>query len=119
MLQKPKKGDQIPELMKILEENFIKEDDGKWVIPDRENQAHLTIMRNKRLHKQFDLFVEQAGRARRLTDTNIEALRYGFTECYKEKDFATIVKVAEKLPESLLMEDEVLLQFYDIAISHV
>lgn len=119
MLQKPKKGDQIPELMKILEENFIKEDDGKWVIPDRENQAHLTIMRNKRLRKQFDLFVEQAGRARRLTDTNIEALRYGFTECYKEKDFATIVKVAEKLPESLLMEDEVLLQFYDIAVSRV
>lgn len=119
MLQKPKKGDQIPELMDVLKENFIKEDDGKWVIPDSENQAHLTIMRNKRLRKQFDLFVEQAARARRLTDTNIEALRYGFTECYKEKDFATIVKVAEKLPESLLMEDEVLLQFYDIAISRV
>ena len=119
MLQQPKKGDQIPELMDILKENFIKEEDGKWVIPDSENQAHLTIMRNKRLRKQFDLFVEQAGRARRLTDTNLEALRYGFTECYKEKDFATIVKVAEKLPESLLMEDEVLLQFYDIAISRV
>lgn len=119
MLQKPKKGDQIPELMDVLKENFIKEEDGKWVIPDRENQAHLTIMRNKRLRKQFDMFVEQAGRARKLTDTNLEALRYGFTECYKEKDFATIVKVAEKLPEALLMEDEVLLQFYDIAISRV
>lgn len=118
-LQRPKKGDQIPELMDILRENFIKEDDGKWVIPDRENQAHLTILRNRRLRRQFDLFVEQAGRARRLTDTNLEALRFGFTECYKEKDFATIVKVAEKLPEALLMEDEVLLQFYDIAISRV
>lgn len=119
-LPKPiKDGDQIPELIEILKENFIKEDDGKWVIPDRENQAHLTIMRNKRLRKQFDIFVVQAGHARRLNDTNLEALRYGFTECYKENDFATIVKVAEKLPESLLMEDEVLLQFYDIAISHV
>ena len=118
-LQTPKKGDNIPELKQILEENFIKEDNGKWVIPDFENQAHLTEMRNKRLRKQFALFVEQAGKARRLTDTNLEALRFGFTECYKEKDFSTIVKVAEKLPEALLMEDEVLLQFYDIAMSHV
>jgi len=118
-LQTPKKGDAIPELMDILKENFIKEDDGRWVIPDFENQAHLTEMRNKRLRKQFGLFVEQAGKARRLKDTNLEALRFGFTECYKQKDFATIVKVAEKLPESLLMEDEVLLQFYDIAVSHV
>ena len=118
-LQTPKKGDTIPELMQILQENFIKEDDGRWVIPNFENQAHLTEMRNKRLRKQFALFVEQAGKARRLTDTNIEALRFGFTECYKEKDFATIVKVAEKLPEALLMEDEVLLHFYDIAVSHV
>lgn len=118
-LQTPKKGDAIPELMDILKENFIKEDDGRWVIPDFENQAHLTEMRNKRLRKQFGLFVEQADRARRLTDTNIEALRFGFTECYKEKDFATIVKVAEKLPESLLMEDEKLLMYYDIAVSHV
>lgn len=119
MLQKPKKGDQIPELMQILQENFIKEDSGKWVIPDAENQAHKTEMRNKRLRKQFDLFVEQAQRARRLTDTNIEALRFGFDECYKQKDFATILKVAEKLPESLLMEDEKLLMYYDIAVSHV
>ena len=119
MLQKPKKGDQIPELMAVLKENFIKEEDGKWVIPDAENQAHLTEMRNKRLRKQFDLFVEQAGKVRRLKDTNLEALRFGFTECYKEKNFATIVKVADKLPEALLMEDEVLLQFYDIAVSHI
>lgn len=118
-LQTPKKGDTIPELMQILEENFIKEDDGKWVIPDFENQAHKTEYRNKRLRKQFALFVEQAGRARRLTDTNLEALRFGFTECYKEKDFVTIVKVAEKLPETLLMEDDVLLRYYNIAISRI
>ena len=36
-----------------------------------------------------------------------------------EPDFATIVAVGNKIPESLLMEDEVLLQYYDIAASRV
>ena len=49
----------------------------------------------------------------------VEAIRAGFKQCYIDKDFATIVKVGDKIPQNLLTEDEILLQFYDIALSHV
>jgi hypothetical protein len=35
------------------------------------------------------------------------------------QNFKTIVQIGERIPNNLLMEDEVLLQFYDIASSRV
>ncbi len=43
-------------------------------------------------------------------------LRYGFKDSYKHKDYATIVSVGDHIQESLLLEDEVLLQYYDNAV---
>ncbi|MCD8295760.1 MAG: DNA methylase, partial [Clostridia bacterium] len=106
-----KKGDTIPELMQILEENFIRDEDGRWHIPDINNQAELEAMRNKRLLKEFDGYVA----SKRIRDARLEALRAGFKNCYEKNDFATILAVADKIPESLLMEDEVLVMYYDIA----
>lgn len=115
-----KKGDIIPELLTILEDNFIKDDDGAWHLPNPEKEADLEIMRNKHLQKEFNLYVEQASKPRvKLKEVRLEALRYGFKECYRSKDFQTIVLVASRIPEALVMEDEVLLQYYDIAASRV
>lgn len=111
----PKKGDKLPELMQILEENFLKDDNGYWHIPDINDQAQKEAMKTKRLMKEFAVYVE----AKKVKEARLEALRCGFKECYKIKDFATIVAVGNKIPESLLMEDEVLLQYYDIAASRV
>ncbi|MBE6232698.1 MAG: DNA methylase [Bacteroidales bacterium] len=111
----PKKGDKLPELMQILEENFLKDDNGYWHIPDINDQAQKEAMKTKRLMKEFAVYVE----AKKVKEARLEALRCGFKECYKMKDFATIVAVGNKIPESLLMEDEVLLQYYDIAASRV
>ena len=55
----------------------------------------------------------------KIRTVRLEALRAGFKEAYSNKDFATIVQVGNRLPESLLMEDEALLQYYDIASSRV
>jgi len=49
----------------------------------------------------------------------VEALRAGFKQCYQEKEFETIVRVGDRILNNLLMEDEVLLQFYDIAATKV
>ena len=114
-LVKPKKGDSLPELMQILDENFIKDENGYWHIPDVNDQAQLEVVRNKRLLKEFDIYVE----AKKIKDARLEALRAGFKECYKNKDFATIINVGDKIPEELLTTDEVLLQYYDIASSRV
>ena len=114
-LVKPKKGDTLPELMQILDENFLKDENGYWHIPDINDQAQLDAVRTKRLLKEFEVYVE----AKKVKNARLEALRAGFKECYKNHDFATIVSVGNKLPEELLTTDEVLLRFYDIASSRV
>lgn len=114
-LVKPKKGDTLPELMQILDENFLKDENGYWHIPDINDQAQLDAVRTKRLLKEFEVYVE----AKKVKNARLEALRAGFKECYKNHDFATIVSVTNKLPEELLTTDEVLLRFYDIASSRV
>ena len=77
-------------------------------------------MRNKRLFKLFEAYKDQSIRPQgRLKEVRVEALRAGFKQCYQDKDFKTIVKIGDKIPNNLLMEDEVLLQFYDIASSRI
>ena len=114
-LVKPKKGDTLPELMQILDENFLKDENGYWHIPDINDQAQLDAVRTKRLLKEFEVYVE----AKKVKNARLEALRAGFKECYKNHDFATIVSVGNKISEELLTTDEVLLRFYDIASSRV
>lgn len=117
----PKKGDILPELIVILEENFIKDEDGKWRKPDPEKAADLELLRGKKMMKEFTLYLEQARKpkAKRMKDTRLEVLRYGFKECYKQKDYQAIITVGDHIQESLLQEDEVLLQYYDIASTRV
>lgn len=116
-----KKGDVLPELMAILEENFIKDDNGKWRKPDSEKAADLEIIRNRKMMKEFNMYLEQAQKpkAKRMKDTRLEVLRYGFKECYKQKDYKSIILVGDHIQETLLQEDEILLQYYDIASTRV
>ena len=111
----PKKGDTLPELMQILDENFLKDENGFWHIPDLNDQAQLDAVKNKRLLKEFDVYIE----AKKVKNARLEALRAGFKECYKKKDFSTIVSVGNKIDEELLTTDEVLLRYYDIATSRI
>lgn len=115
-----RKGDSLPEMRTILEENFLKDDHGKWYVPDPENEADLEKLRNKRLLKQFEVYkVEVANPKAKIKEVRVESLRAGFKQCYQDKDFKTIVIIGDRIPNNLLMEDEVLLQFYDIASSRI
>lgn len=116
-----KKGDVLPELMDILKENFIEDSDGKWRKPDAEKAADLEIIRGRKMMKEFNMYLEQSQKpkAKRMKDTRLEVLRYGFKECYKQKDYQTIVTVGDHIQESLLQEDEILLQYYDIATTRI
>ena len=115
-----RKGDTLPEMRTILEENFLKNDKGQWYLPDPENEADLEKLRTKRLLKQFETYKTEAYKPKgRIREARVEALRAGFKECYQEKDFKTIVHIGDRIPNNLLMEDEVLLQFYDIAASRI
>lgn len=111
-----KKGDVLPELIDILQENFIEDETGHWHVPDLEKQIDLEKVHHNKLMKQFNIYKEMAQMPRaRIKEVRVEALREGFKQCFKDKDFATILLVGDKIPQNILTEDEVLLQYYDIA----
>ena len=111
-----RKGDRLPELRDILEENFIEDETGHWHVPDLEKQIDLEKLKHKSLMKEFNLYKEMAQKPRaRIKEVRTEALREGFKQCFKDKEFATILLVGDKIPQNILTEDEVLLQYYDIA----
>lgn len=115
-----RKGDTLPEMRTILEENFLKNDKGQWYLPDPENEADLEKLRNKRLLKQFEIYKTEAYKPKgKIKEARVEAVRAGFKQCYQDKDFKTIIQIGDRIPNNLLMEDDVLLQFYDIATTRV
>lgn len=111
-----RKNDIIPELKQILEENFIEDKGGKWRMPNIQDDKDVDALRTKSLLREFKIYVETAKKPKgKIKEARVEALRAGFKQCYIDKDFQTIVTVGDKIPQNLLTEDEVLLQFYDIA----
>lgn len=111
------KQEKMPELLDMLRENFVQDDQGAWYVPDLSNAADLAKVRRKALLKEFyDSCVPGKGK---LKVFRMEAIRAGFDECWKTRDFKTIVAVGERLPESVLQEDPALLMYYDNACSRV
>ncbi|AFK87282.1 MULTISPECIES: DNA methyltransferase [Thermoanaerobacterium] len=106
------KHESIPELIDILQENFLKDDDGRWYVPDVNRQSDMEKLREKKLLKDFEEYKNSKGK---LKIFRSEAIRVGFKECWKNKDYETIVSVSERLPESFLQEDQTLLMYYDNA----
>lgn len=85
----------------------------RWYVPDPNKQADLDQIRERALLKEFEDIKESS--QRRIKQFRTEAVRAGFKACWQERDYATIVKVAAKLPEAVLQEDEKLLMYIDNA----
>ena len=110
------KREKMPELAEILEENFLKDDKGRWYIPDLTKSGDLAKLREKNLLKEFQSYLESKGK---LKVFRSEAIRAGFAKLWRDKDYATIVKIAERLPEQTIQEDSNLLMYYDISLGRV
>ena len=66
--------------------------------------------------REFDDYVQQLeGNKKKLRTIRTEAIRAGFKRAYKEKDFETIVKVGDRIPEKVVQEDDKLFMFYENA----
>ena len=115
--QSLRKGDTLPELQDILNENFIQETDGKWRTPDPNEAKDREALRTKVLLKEFTGYVTAINqpKAKKLKEVRVEALRAGFKNSWEQKDFKTIVTLGDKIPQNILLEDEQLLMYYDIA----
>jgi len=108
--------EELPELSEMLEHNFLKDAAGRWYVPDPNQAADLEKLRQKELLRQF---AEYAGSSGRLRQVRTEAVRAGFADALKRRDYAVIVRVAERLPEAVLQEDAELLMYYDSATLRV
>ena len=119
--QSLRKGDTLPELQDILNENFIQESDGQWRAPDPNEAKDREALRTKVLLKEFNGYVTAISqpRAKKLKEVRVEALRAGFKNCWEQKDFKTIVTLGDMIPQNILLEDEQLLMYYDIAKDRV
>jgi DNA modification methylase len=144
-----KKGEIIPELDQLLEDNFIQYDGtgdvptqisnylsknfhehrgidksnpalvakatDRWYVPDPNKAQDLEKRREKALLKEFETYKAFTGR--KIKESRLEVLRTGFRSAWANKDYATILSVAGKLPEETLQEDEKLLTLYDMALT--
>lgn len=105
-------NEQPLELEQLLEENFLQDEEGRWYVPDPNKAQDLERMREKSLLREFRRYVESRGR---LSVVRKEAVLAGFRKAWREKDYATIVAVADRLPLRLLQEDPAILMYADNA----
>jgi hypothetical protein len=144
-----RKGEIIPELDKLLEDNFLRYDGNgevpsqihsylstnhkdqrnlekddpslvikakdRWYVPDPNKAQDLEKKREKALLKEFEEYKSFAGR--KIKESRLEVLRAGFKAAWTNKDYQTIINVANKLPDETLQEDEKLLTLYDMALT--
>lgn len=108
------KHELLPELGELLEENFLQDDQGRWYVPDPNKESDLEKLREKALLKEFGVYKLQKGK---LKQFRTEAVRAGFKKCWSERDYATILSIGDRLPTTILQEDEVLLMYYDNAVT--
>jgi hypothetical protein len=100
------------ELLTILEQNFVKDADDTWRVPDPRKEADLEQLRHRALLKEFQQYIEAKGK---LKVVRTEALRAGFKESWQKKDYTTIVQMAKRVPDAVIQEDPALLMYFDNA----
>ena len=74
-------------------------------------------LRERALLREFLLYTDPS--VKRLKVFRLEAVRAGFKKAWQERDYATIIAVAGKIPENVLQEDPKLLMWYDQAVTRV
>jgi hypothetical protein len=86
----------------------------RWYLPDPNKVGDLEKLRERTLLKEFRIY---EGAKQKLRVIRLEAVRAGFKKAWGERDYATILDVAGKIPETVLQEDPKLLMWYDQALA--
>jgi hypothetical protein len=89
----------------------------RWYVPDPNKAGDLEKLRERSLLKEFEEY--RISSQKRLKVFRLEAVRAGFKKAWAERDYATIITVAKKIPESILQEDPKLIMWYDQAITRM
>ncbi|MCB1055641.1 MAG: DNA methylase [Acidobacteria bacterium] len=86
-----------------------------WYVPDPGRQGDLEKAREKQLLKEFEEY--RTSKDRKLKEFRTEAVRAGFVAAFRSSpnDYDAIVAVAKKLPESVLVDNQDLYTYFDVA----
>ncbi|WP_217125925.1 DNA methyltransferase [Hydrogenophilus thiooxidans] len=87
----------------------------RWYVPDPNKAGDLEKLRERALLREFEEYRES--KQKRLKVFRLEAVRAGFKKAWQERDYATIIAMARKIPENILQEDPKLLMWYDQALT--
>ncbi len=87
----------------------------RWYVPDPNKAGDLEKLREKALLKEFEEY--RTSGQKRLKVFRLEAVRAGFKKAWQERDYSTIIAVAQRIPEDVLQEDPKLLMWYDQAVT--
>ena len=87
----------------------------RWYVPDPRKAIDLEKFRDRALLREFAEY--QDGTQKKLKVFRLEAVRAGFRRAWQDREYATIVAVARKIPEKVLQEDHKLLQWFDLAVT--
>jgi len=86
----------------------------RWYVPDPNKAGDLEKLRDKFLMREFEQYRQAT---KKLKLFRLEAVRAGFKKAWQEKEYKTIISVAEKIPNKILEEDPKLLMWYDQAVT--
>jgi hypothetical protein len=89
----------------------------RWYVPDPNKAGDLEKLRERALLKEFEEYRKSS--QRRLKVFRLEAVRAGFKKAWQERDYGTILAVADKIPEDVLQEDPKLLMWFDQAQTRI
>jgi len=101
--------DQLPDLKDLLEQNFVQDPEGRWLVPDPRKAEHLEQLRSRELVRVFETY--KIGRAS-LDRFRSEAVRVGFKKAWADRDYHSIVAVGRRLPPDAFVEDASLLHYF-------
>ena len=88
---------------------------GGWSMTELKKVGDLEKLRERFLPKEFENY--RTSSQKWLNVFRLEAVRAGFKKAWQERDYATIITVARKVPENVLQEDPKLLMWYDQALT--
>jgi len=100
--------DELPDLRVLLEESFVQDDHGRWLVPDPNKAEHLEQLRSRELLKVFEGYLSGHGPLDRFRS---EAVRMGFKKAWADRDYKSIVAVGRRLPPDSFVEDTTLLHY--------
>jgi len=113
----------------------------RWYVPDPNKAGDLEKLRERSLLKEFWDYLPPGyvpvkvddspqaylpglepqlapiPRGKKIKVIRLEAVRAGFKHCWQNRDYRTIIAVAQRIPENILQEDQKLLMWYDQALT--